>query len=144
MGRAALEQLLAGGAHLRAGSLAVRLGDFDVLSEAALVLVRNTLASLPVDTAGAWLSATPPAERCRPELVLLAAAAAHAMCDTDPAVEEQLEAALAGFRAHPGEGDTSPAELVVLGLQLLVAHTRGGAARRRATRGGRSRRYLLR
>ena len=55
MGRAAAEHLLAAGSYVRAGSLAARLGDTDVLCAAALALVRNTLSALPVDTAAAWL-----------------------------------------------------------------------------------------
>ncbi|MGH9116366.1 MAG: BTAD domain-containing putative transcriptional regulator [Acidimicrobiales bacterium] len=129
MGRDALAQLLATGAYVRAGSLAARIGDHDALSAAALILVRNTIGSLPVDTAAAWLAAAPPAERSRPELVLLGAALAHALCDTDPNVEEQLAFALDGFRLRrTPDGLPVPGEYVVLGLRLALAHTRGDLA----------------
>ena len=47
------------GANVRAGSLAARIGDHDALGRAALLLVRDTISALPVDTADGWLRAAP-------------------------------------------------------------------------------------
>jgi DNA-binding SARP family transcriptional activator len=126
MGRAAFEQLLATGGYLRAGSLAARIGDHDGTARASLILIRDTLSALPVDTAAGWLDAAPPAERSRPELVLLAAALDHARCDADPTIQERLDTALAGFRARDGAG--SLGETVTLALMLVLGHTRGDLA----------------
>ena len=124
MGRAAAEHLLAAGSYVRAGSLAARLGDTDVVCTAALALVRNTLSALPVDTATAWLRAVPAADRRRPELLLLDAVTLHARGDHDPEVDELVAASLDAFRVRGGD----VGEQTALGFRLVLAHTRGDAA----------------
>ena len=128
MGRDAIEQLLSDGENVRAGSLAARIGDHDALGRAALLLVRDTISALPVDTADGWLRAAPASERGRPELQLLAAAVTHARCGTDPKADEHLDAAQAGFCAQSDGGDGSLGELVTLAMRLLIAHTRSDLA----------------
>jgi DNA-binding SARP family transcriptional activator len=124
MSSAAIGALLARGSYLRAGALAVRVRDFAGLAAAGVTLVRNTLASLPVDTARAWLGVVPSALRDKPEFVLLDAALRHAVREPDPAVSGLLDKALDGFRrVGPAQG-----EHVALGLQLVAAHTAGDLA----------------
>ncbi|MET0459218.1 MAG: BTAD domain-containing putative transcriptional regulator [Ilumatobacteraceae bacterium] len=124
VGRASAELLLADGAYLRAGSLAARLGDTDIVCRAALALVRNTLSALPVDTAAAWLRSVPTHHRRRPELRLLEAAVLHARGDHDPEVDALITEALGAFRAAADD----VGEQTALGLRLVLAHTRGDAA----------------
>jgi LuxR family transcriptional regulator, maltose regulon positive regulatory protein len=124
MGRAAIERLLVRGSYLRAGSLAVRIGDGEGLCRAAHALVKDTLSNIPVDTASAWLRATPFDYRDRPEILLLDAALRNAVRHRDEAVDGLLDAALHGFRSagnHDGEH-------VALALRLVVAHGRSDLA----------------
>ena len=95
--------LLARGEVLRAGSVACAAGDADLLEQAALALVRSTLATFPPDTGARWLASAPPDRRRRPRLLLLDAAARQARDARDPEVDRILTEAVAA--AHAG-GDT--------------------------------------
>jgi DNA-binding SARP family transcriptional activator len=106
---------------LRAGSVACAAGDADLLEEAALGLVRSTLATFPADTGARWLAAAPPGRRGRPRLLLLEAAVRQARNARDSTVDAVLTGAVAAARVG---GDTEAAA-AGLSLATVAAHARG-------------------
>ena len=105
---------------LRLVTIAERLRDPDTIRVAARELVRQTMASLPVQRARGLLAATPREDRDTPELLLLRAAIAHAIAIDDPATEPLLVKATEAFAAAGDELGESAA----LTLAGLIANAR--------------------
>ncbi len=106
---------------LRLVTIAELLRDPDTIRLAARELVRQTMASLPVQRARRLLAATPREDRDTPELLLLRAAIAHAVAIDDPATEPLLAKATEAFASAGDELGESAA----LALAGLIANSRG-------------------
>ena len=109
---------------LRLVTVAQLLRDSDTIRIAARELVRQTMASLPVQQAHMLLAAADPADLEAPELLLLRAAAAHAVAIDDPTTEPLVRKATKAFSAAADElGETAS-----LALAGLIASSRGAYA----------------
>jgi hypothetical protein len=83
-----------------AGTVAARTGDVDLLGAAAVELVIDNVANLPVALAQRWLAAA--ADRDTPQLALLRSAARHARDATQPPPDE-LDALVEASRVDPSD-----------------------------------------
>jgi LuxR family maltose regulon positive regulatory protein len=109
---------------LRLVTIAELLADHETIRVAARELVRQTMASLPVQRARALLAAADPQTREEPELLLLRAAIAHALATDDPMSEPLVTKATEAFSAAGDElGETA-----ALSLAGLIANARGAYA----------------
>lgn len=110
---------------LRLVTIAERLRDPETIRVAARELVRQTVASLPVQRARTLLAAAAPDDRAAaPELLLLRAAIAHAVAIDSPAIDPLMARASAAFSATADE----PGEIAALALAGLIASSRGAYA----------------
>ncbi|MFC0068294.1 BTAD domain-containing putative transcriptional regulator, partial [Umezawaea endophytica] len=105
----------------RAGALACRTRDWEVLADLAVRLVNTTLSALPREMAERWLGAVTPTVADRPEFVLLRAAVVHAVDFTDPRIDVLLDEAWAGLRDRHAA--------VVLAQAVITAHSRADVGR---------------
>jgi hypothetical protein len=109
---------------LRLVTVAELLRDSDTIRMAALDLVRQTMASLPVQQARMLLAAAEPADLEEPELLLLRSAISHAVAIDDPTTEPLAAKATKAFAAAADEiGETA-----ALALSGLIASSRGAYA----------------
>ncbi len=106
---------------LRLVTIAELLKDQETIRVAARDLVRQTMASLPVQRARALLAAAGPASLDTPEVLLLRAAIAHAVTIDDPAIEPLITKATEAFSAAGDE----IGEISALQFAGLVASSRG-------------------
>uniref|UniRef100_UPI0031CF4E17 BTAD domain-containing putative transcriptional regulator n=1 Tax=Saccharothrix mutabilis TaxID=33921 RepID=UPI0031CF4E17 len=116
--RRAAEVLTARGDLARAGALAQRSGDWELLAELAVVLVNTTLSALPDVTARRWLDWVPDSARDAPAFLLLQAAVLHARDFADPRIDPLLDRAWQGLK-----------HTAVLGQAVITAHSRADLPR---------------
>ncbi|MDR2983486.1 MAG: hypothetical protein LBV34_01470 [Nocardiopsaceae bacterium] len=109
---------------LRLVTVAELLRDSGTIKMAALDLVRQTMASLPLQRARMLLSAADPADLEAPELLLLRSAVSHAVAIDDPKTEPLTAKATAAFVASADE----TGEVAALALSGLIASSRGAYA----------------
>jgi DNA-binding SARP family transcriptional activator len=119
--RRALELFHRRGETMRAGWQARRWHDDAALLRAARALVRDTVGSLPIDTAGQWLEAIPPQHRSSRDYRLLELALRHANRYDDVGLDGAVAELADGFAAA---GDHDGAA-VALTLATIIAHMRG-------------------
>jgi DNA-binding SARP family transcriptional activator len=112
--------LAARGDLARAGRLACRARDWQLLGDLAVGLVHTTLSALPRAIAERWLDAVPSPAADDPAFVLLRAAVLHASDFTDPRIDPLLDRA---WHAMLGRRDQSGAS-AVLGQAMITAHSR--------------------
>ncbi|CAL9440669.1 HTH-type transcriptional regulator MalT [Actinosynnema sp. ALI-1.44] len=116
--RRAAEVLTARGDLARAGALARRGGDWELLAELAVVLVNTTLSALPDVTARRWLERVPDGVRDEPAFLLLRAAVLHAGDFADPRIDPLLDRAWQRLK-----------HTAVLGQAVITAHSRADLPR---------------
>nr|BFE50676.1 hypothetical protein GCM10017745_41030 [Saccharothrix mutabilis subsp. capreolus] len=116
--RRAAEVLTARGDLARAGALARRGGDWELLAELAVVLVNTTLSALPDVTARRWLERVPDDVRDEPAFLLLRAAVLHAGDFADPRIDPLLDRAWQRLK-----------HTAVLGQAVITAHSRADLPR---------------
>jgi LuxR family transcriptional regulator, maltose regulon positive regulatory protein len=109
---------------LRLVTVAELLRDSGTVRMAALDLVRQTMASLPVQQARMLLAAAEPADLEAPELLLLRSAVSHAVAIDDPTAEPLAAKATKAFAAAADE----TGEIAALALSGLIASSRGAYA----------------
>ncbi len=109
---------------LRLVTVAELLRDSGTIRMAALDLVRQTMAALPVQQARMLLAAADPADTEAPELLLLRSAVTHAVTIDDPAAEPLAAKATKAFAAAADE----TGEVAALALAGLIASSRGAYA----------------
>jgi LuxR family maltose regulon positive regulatory protein len=120
----ALELFHRRGETVRAGWRARRWRDTAALLRASRALVRDTIGSLPVDTATQWLEAIPPMARTSLDYRLLGLALRHANRYDDPG----LDAAVANLAAEFVSAGDNDGAAVALALATIIAHMRGDLA----------------
>ncbi|MGN6792118.1 MAG: BTAD domain-containing putative transcriptional regulator [Streptosporangiaceae bacterium] len=109
---------------LRLVTVAELLRDSETIRMAALDLVKQTMASLPVQQARMLLAAADPADLEAPELLLLRSAVAHAVAVDDPTTEPLVAKATKAFAAASDE----TGEIAALTLAGTIASARGAYA----------------
>ncbi|MEJ2855729.1 MULTISPECIES: BTAD domain-containing putative transcriptional regulator [unclassified Saccharothrix] len=116
--RRAAAVLAARGDLARAGVLAWRGGDWELLAELSVELVNTTLSALPAVLAERWLGWVPAGVREEPAFLLLRAAVLHAADFTDSRIDPLLDRAWEGLR-----------HTAVLGQAVITAHSRADLGR---------------
>jgi LuxR family maltose regulon positive regulatory protein len=121
----AVEVLSARGELARAGHVACRAHDWELLARLAVDLVRSTLSTLPRATTERWLAAVPPEMADEPAFLLLRAAGMHARDFTDPSIDRLVDDACQGMLEAGNQEDAA----VALGQAVITAHSRGDLVR---------------
>ncbi|RKT66966.1 hypothetical protein DFJ66_0132 [Saccharothrix variisporea] len=116
--RRAAAVLVARGDLARAGVLARRGGDWELLAGLSVELVNTTLSALPAVVAERWLGWVPDRVREEPAFLLLRAAVLHAADFTDVRIDPLLDRAWEGLR-----------HTAVLGQAVITAHSRADLVR---------------
>jgi DNA-binding SARP family transcriptional activator len=123
--RRTLELLATGGDPLRLGSAAIRWRDTDALLAATVAMVRDSLGTLPIETAQRWLAAARVDVRDEPELRMLALAVRRALRVGGAEVDAEFDGLIEELRHRPGAVGCSEA----IALAAVSAYDRRDVAR---------------